>query len=325
MHLNEEYGLVTNEEHSFMPLVQTIVEYIFDIQDGLNADPFYDPKEGSVITLKNITSYAKYVNKKISAGQQLIPSWISNFNISILPNAMSNAYLNNIVFKDGKVSFDITVGDKTLKSETSFTEDLLHEFRHAYQKWVKLNKGLKTQSDKSKDVYSAFTKLYNNETVPKILDFFIDEYYLDGVVLSDGSFTDKDMIENIIKYSFYLTDAEESVAYRENFSTRLAEILKKRDFHYDGQLLNDLDFSQFSVPIYRVYAGYLQFWKNTNKIDNKLKEEVCEDLKDIMDKAGFSASDSKTAFDKMTRYMILNLSKAISSFNKIFANVVRLS
>lgn len=59
MFLEESYGIVMND-NKWDDLCSLIVDYIYDIEGGLNSNPFIDNSDEVTIKKNHIVSYYKY-------------------------------------------------------------------------------------------------------------------------------------------------------------------------------------------------------------------------------------------------------------------------
>ena len=138
--IKESQGLVDKDGIQWNDLSNLITDYVYDLQNGLNVDPFYNGEDAE-ISIKQIESYYQYINSK-RLPNYVIPDWIDSFTINIIKDKNSNgtflkrtAKLNN-----NKLVFTIEINNTNMENPDAFCNTLIHEFQHAYTHWIELTK-----------------------------------------------------------------------------------------------------------------------------------------------------------------------------------------
>ena len=288
--LIESQGLVDKDGIQWYDLADLITEYIYDLQHGLNADPFYD-EDNETITKGSIEGYYQYKNSK-KMPSYIIPDWIGRFNINIIKDKISggtflktNAKLND----NQKLNFTIEIG-KSIESPDLCCNTLVHEFQHAYTWWLVLTKRLKLHNARTGNLYHHATKGFDNSRYSKDFVPMAMQKFPDLVEIHNEVFEDAEYLERIILTGFYHSDVDEMRSFIQEYAKEMMRIIKtnyesissqikqslelKQDFNNlskDEQLrsniLNNVYPNYNDNKFYKVYRAYYEFYKKLEKMN----------------------------------------------------------
>lgn len=294
MRLNEAHGVITDPKKSTDKLVELIVDYIYDVEDGLNSYINLDPHTEPIITLSILKSYWKYKHNNVFK-QDIIPEWIGNFKIKIeeYKNQVYAALYtgkSTLNKETNKLDFDIIITDNSSKSTTRFAKELSHEFRHAYTDYIKKTVNNPNLYKKDMDLYKLGTQYARKYSI-------VSHWDIDYIDVNEKIFTDKEYIQTAIFKSLYYLDASEIQSYLQEFAMALK--LKIQDYAEDiekalkqsrelkknyknlnnadkwmSNIQNNVPVSCYQINIYRTYKALYIFWSSIDKIDPSLLDEV---------------------------------------------------
>lgn len=357
MKIFESNGIVTEEGKQWNDLCDLITDYIFDIQNGLNADPFYDPYN-IVIKRSNISSYYKYKFHKNIEDTTIIPNWIGKFEIQLTEDLKSKGSFKNssVNLENGKINFKIALKDYANRPADEFRETLSHEIRHAYTSWLELTNNYQSRTLDQKKLYKEVigtlsdAKEKNNYNILNA----IKSYSIDNIVLKDEIFTNIDEVANIISASLYYTDIDEIHSFLQEFAMSIRNLLKtnkekiikkikesnnlKIDYNlltkpqqWCSNILNNIDITNYSSQYFRIYKILDLFWTNIQKIDSETKQlAISQCSKSIKLYMHLPISKKLIKYDGDEDIIMNNLQenqqkiikKVLIQMNKIFANII---
>ena len=351
MFLEESYGIVMND-NKWDDLCSLIVDYIYDIQGGLNSNPFMDNSDEVIIKKNHIISYYKYKynTQKIN---ELIPNWIYDFKIILLTehSTAGSFKKSEATLVNDKLNFTIIIKDGVGKTPNEFNDTLIHEFRHAYTQWLELTKNFQVYStNNSKLLYNAIiSKL---KELPNIN--IVKQINIDSVVLNENIYSDKPAFQNAIIKSLYYTRPDEITSFLQEFANQIKYKISLKEYDikksiYDSNelkkkyntlnnedkwksnILNNIDISGYSSKIYSQYQGLLLFWKYIEKTNEELLDESLSDLRKIIKlylNIPISKSIDSKYIDVIDVYKDIAqqqqniIKKVLTKMNKIFAMLI---
>lgn len=297
--IKESQGIVDKDGIQWFDLSDLITDYVYDLQNGLNADPFYDADNES-ITKGNIESYYQYKHaKKIPS--YIIPDWIGSFTINIIKDKDSNGTFLKKTSKlndSKKLVFTIEIG-QAIESPDLFCNTLVHEFQHAYTWWLALTKHIMLHNNRRGNLYMHASKGFDNTYYSDNFVPLAMQKFPDLIEINDDIFNNAEGLERIILTGFYHSDVDEIRSFIQEFAKDMMRIIKnnyelisaqikrslefKGDFNhinkdeqYRSNILNniytDYNFSKY----YKIYKAYYEFYKKLEKmeIDDNIATQV---------------------------------------------------
>lgn len=292
MKIQESQGIVTDEKIAWDKLCSCIVEYIYDFDRGLNANPFNE--DISEIYLKNIISYYKYQYGILN--KDIVPSWIGDFEIEMDNTIGPSAWFEKSTAKliDSKLVFKIKINDYK-NNKDKFYETLIHEFRHAYTTWIEKTKGVTIRKPSHRQLYVDATNSFRNDKFDNTYSF-VERYEDEKVILKNDIYQNANKIEHCILKSFYYIDIDEINSFLQEYGA-----------HIKKQLLNDKNYSYYDSSYYRIYASYFEFWNNLiSNIDDMIIDEVVQNIK-----------------DPIKRYLNIDICKSLVTHNRNSQDVIK--
>ena len=296
--IKESQGLVDKDGIQWNDLSDLITDYVYDLQNGLNADPFYNGEDAE-ISLKQIESYYQYKNSK-RLPNYIIPDWIGSFTINIIKDKDNNgtflkrtAKLNN-----NKLVFTIEA-DTDMENPDAFCNTLVHEFQHAYTHWIELTKKIHLHDNRSANLYHHSTKAFDDEKYGGNCLPMAMQKFEDLIEINDVVYTNPQYLERALLTGFYYSDIDEIRSFIQEFATDMMKKIKKDivnirkqikqslefkgDFNnvskieqFNSNILNNLSISCYSSIYYKAYKAYYNFYKKLEKtnIDSEVAFEA---------------------------------------------------
>ena len=287
--INESQGLIDKDGIQWNDLSDLITDYVYDLQNGLNADPFYNG-EDTEISMGQIESYYQYINSK-KIPNYIIPNWISSFTINIIRDKNNNgsflkksAKLNN-----NKLVFTIEV-NTNMENPDAFCNTLVHEFQHAYTRWIELTKKLYLHNNRTANLYYHSTKAFDDEKYGGKYHPMVMQKFEDLIEINDEIYTNPQYLERTLLTGFYYSDVDELRSFIQEFATDMMKKIKndivnirkqikqslefKGDFNnvskieqFNSNILNNLSISCYSSKYYKIYKAYYNFYKKLEKMN----------------------------------------------------------
>lgn len=301
MLLNEAYGAVTEKGLEWNSLCNAIIEYMFDVKDGLNADPFYNYNKTPyfIVNRSNITSYYKYRHGSLTAS--FIPNWIDDFTLILIDDEKYyNGFFNKAkaLIKNGKLNFQIYMYNH-LDQDTSF-EVLTHEFMHAYEFYNKTIKG--RPATKKTGIYQKYLEDSKNGVYKPIK--LVGAWGSDFLEINAGIYNDIELFENAVRHTFYLLDNSEIKSFIQQYTSDIARKINRKNNECYQYLLNvytekkNIDITDFPVIFrdnfrYREYEATYKIWKNIDRVDFDVADQAVEDLKSYINMYNHKPSDTE--------------------------------
>ena len=362
MKINESQGIVTNE-NKWDALCKIISTYIYDIEDGLNADPFYvdDPNVDIPITLKNVNSYSKYKYHK--SIDKIIPTWVGKAKIEYVEgnNKIQGAFIKSTAeINNGKLDFTIRLIDANIPDEKETYSVLVHEFRHAYTRFLELSKGISIISKKDQHIYSTILNRMRNKEYGKIN--LISTYYKDSVVIDESIYENCDRLYSAFLSSLYYANNNEVKSFLEQFNADMEEQFKdnKKEIEdairktssiknynslsdieqYNSRILNIMPVTPYDSSYFRRYKAYQILWENIDKIPDDITVDLFNRLKSVISIYLYNnilnvdiLDDFNNAYNGFTGHNIVikkkvknkilpQLEKVVRKMNQIYANKI---
>lgn len=289
-YIQESQGLIDKDGIQWNDLSDLITEYVFDLEHGLNSDPFYEVDNES-ITRGNIEGYYQYRNSK-KMPSYIIPEWIGTFNINIVKDKSSKgtfikktAKLNNW----NKLDFTIEIGS-AIEEPDYFCNTLVHEFQHAYTFWIELTKHILLHNNKTANLYQHAQKGFHGDKYKEKFVPFVMQKFPDLVEINDDVFNNVESVERIILTGFYHSDIDEARSFIQEFANDIMHKIKnnikdiqkeikqalefKGDFNnisrtkqIQSNILNNISINCYSSRYYKIYKSYYNFYKKLQKIN----------------------------------------------------------
>ena len=287
--IKESQGLVDKDGIQWYDLSDLITDYVYDLQNGLNADPFYNGGDAE-ISVKQIESYYQYVNSK-RIPDYIIPNWVGSFTIDIIKDKNNkgtflkrNAKLNN-----NKLVFTIEV-NTNMENPNAFCDTLVHEFQHAYTHWIELTKQIRLYNSRSANLYYHSTKAFDDKKYGGNYHPMAMQKFEDLIEINNEIYTNPRYLERTLLTGFYYSDIDEIRSFIQEFAADMMKKIKsdivnikkqikqslefKGDFNnvskieqFNSNILNNLSISCYSSKYYKTYKAYYNFYKKLEKMN----------------------------------------------------------
>lgn len=295
--LIESQGLVDKDGIQWYDLSDLITEYIYDLQHGLNSDPFYDG-ESAVINENQIKSYYQYLHSK-EMPSYIIPDWIGGFLIVLRKAKRTNG---TFLAKEAKLVNNVLVftieANDSMDSPDLLRNTLVHEFQHAYSFWLQLTKGVSFHNAKTSNMYRHATKGFDNERYGGQYHPMVMQKFVDYLEINDEIFENPLYLERTILTGFYYSNTDEIRSFTQEFATDIMHQIKnnidtirdeiktslkfKGDFNnvtkeeqFRSNILNNLSITCYSSRYYKVYKSYYKFYKKLETMN--VDEDIAYD------------------------------------------------
>ncbi len=210
----ESDGVVTNNSTTqWNDLCYAIIDYIWDFENGL---PIKENED--FITRKDLEQYFINQNKNI-----IIPEWIGNFTIKIDKNFQAYGAFNNKYseLENNKLNFEVILKER---QKDLMYETLVHEFRHAYDRYIKLLNNIKPtkQEQNNQQIYKKKNNVFLTDDI-KLIKNFTDEY----LEINESIFQDPKLLAKELIISFYYTDKPETNSFLQQFYVSMNIIINQ--------------------------------------------------------------------------------------------------
>lgn len=276
--LQESQGLVDKDGIQWNDLSDLITEYVYDLQHGLNSDPFYADEDITTIGKGTIEGYYQYIHSK-AMPSYIIPEWIYSFNIYIVKDKTSKGSFikSKAQLRDNKLLFGIEISN-TQNTPDSFCDTLVHEFQHAYTFWLELSKGIKSfNTAKRANMYHHAGKGFDNKRYGGNKHPMTIQKFADYLEINDEIFENPKYLERTILVGFYYSDFDEIRSFtqefandimrqiRKNISGIIEEIREARQEHKN--ILDAISITCYDSVYYKMYKSYYTFYKKLSKMN----------------------------------------------------------
>ncbi len=295
--LKESQGIVDKDGIQWYDLSDLITDYIYDLQHGLNSDPFYDG-ESAVINENQIQSYYQYLHSK-EMPSYIIPNWVGGFIIVLRKAKRTNGtflakdaqLVNNVLL------FTIEVND-SMDSPNLLRNTLVHEFQHAYSFWLQSAKSANFYNAKTRNMYRYAIKGFEDEKYGGQYHPMAIQKFVDYVEVNNEIFKNPLYLERTILTGFYYSNIDEIRSFTQEFTTDIMHQIKnnidtirdeiktslkfKGDFNnvtkeeqFRSNILNNLSVTCYSCKYYKIYKLYYKFYKKLENIN--VDEDIAYD------------------------------------------------
>ena len=353
--IKESQGLVDKDGIQWNDLSDLITDYVYDLQNGLNADPFYNGEDAE-ISLKQIESYYQYKNSK-RIPNYIIPDWIGSFTINIIKDKDNNgtflkrtAKLNN-----NKLVFTIEA-DTDMENPDAFCNTLVHEFQHAYTHWIELTKKIHLHDNRSANLYHHSTKAFDDEKYGGNYLPMAMQKFEDLIEINDVVYTNPQYLERALLTGFYYSDIDEIRSFIQEFAADMMKKIKKDivnirkqikqslefkgDFNnvskieqFNSNILNNLSISCYSSKYYKMYKAYYNFYKKLEKmnVDFDVASEAIKGASNAIRMALYISptkkliqfeGDENDLLKKIAKKQIPIYENALKKMQKIFVKLI---
>lgn len=344
-YLKESQGLIDKDGVQWLNLCDLIVEYIYDLQHGLNSDPFYDEDYIS-ITKSVLESYYQYKHSKQNPSY-IFPKWIHTFNVILLKDKVSSGTFLKKEAKlsgDNKLIFTIEINDYTDINPDSMHNTLIHEFQHAYSTWLELTKNINIYNKRDIELYNHAqtgfdNKKYGNGKLP-----LSQMSFNDFLEINDEVFDNTLYMERILLTSFYYIDKDEIRSFIQEFGSDMMKIIKKniktlqseikeankfkgnfnnisKSEQWSSNILNNISINCYDSKYFKIYKSYESFFKKLMVFN--LDEEIASEVVDKLNKPIKTFLNKKTELNKFDGDATKILQEIAKRQLKIFNNVTR--
>lgn len=352
--VNESQGLIDKDGIQWNDLSDLITEYVYDLQHGLNADPFYNGNEAHI---KNgtIESYYQYKHSK-KMPNYIIPNWIGTFDITILETNTKGRFLQTLAKLDNnkKLNFIIEI-NSNIDEPNLLCNTLVHEFQHAYSTWLQLTKNFKFYNNKQFKLYKQSTTAFHDKSYDS-LEAIAKQSFIDYIDIKDEVFENPKYLEKTLLTSFYYASEDESRSFIQEFAidiihkikdnhdvivNEIKESLKfKENFNeissenkFKSNILNNLSISCYDSYYYKVYKIYYNFYKRllNTYIDEDVASEVISNtgktiklylnILSAKKLINFSGDENKI-LKQIAKKQILFYEKVLKKMQKIYVKII---
>lgn len=352
--IKESQGLVDKDGIQWYDLSDLITDYVYDLQNGLNADPFYDGGDAE-ISIKQIESYYQYKNSK-KIPSYIIPEWIGEFVIKILKDkASSGSFLRGqAILKNNKLNFTIEISGK-INNPDGFNSTLVHEFQHAYTCWINLSKKLKYNRQTS-DLYAKSTQAFDDSKYGENFHQLATQDFVDLIKVNNEIFKNPKYLERTLLSSFYYAEDSEIRSFIQEYAADIMQAIKRnitdikkqikqslefkgnfnnipKSEQYQSNILNNLTINYYSSKYYKIYWSYYLFYKklaNMNIDEDVAYEAIKNASKAIKLFLGINmtkklvnfSGDENAVLKQIAKKQIPIYEKVLKKMQKIFVKLI---
>lgn len=302
-YVNESQGIVDKDGIQWYDLCDLVIKYIFDLQSGLNSDPFYNGGD-AYISKGDIESYYQYINSK-KIPEYIFPKWIGKFKIHLIQNKSSkgtflsgSATLNN----KNQLNFEIELNDSKDNDPDIMCDTLIHEFQHAYSKWIKLSKNIEYKpkvANKKQKLYKQSQNAFHDKKYGGNRMIISSQVFADTIEILDEAFENPLYLERLLLMGFYYSDEDEYRSFIQEFARDIMRIIKnniekiqqeikqslkfKGDYNkitkieqFQSNILNNLSITCYNSNYYKRYKTFYNFYDKLSKIN--IDEDVAHEV-----------------------------------------------
>lgn len=352
--INESQGLVDKDGIQWNDLSDLITDYVYDLQNGLNADPFYNGEDAE-ISMKQIESYYQYKNSK-KMPTYIIPDWIGQFKIIIKNKISKGSFLPYTAkINDNKLSFTIEI-NSSQSSPDAFCDTLVHEFQHAYSYWLQITKKFNFFNNKTIKLYRYAQKGFDDSQYTESRVGMASKPFKDFVDIDNTAFKSAEKLERLLLTSFYYIDKDEIRSYIAEFANDIMHQIKKNikaikkeikqslefkgDFNklstiekFQSNILNNISISCYDSSYYQIYEAYYKFFKEIEKnyIDSDIANQTVRNNSYVIKTyLGISISKNIIKFDGDANKILVKIAKkqipiyknVLKKMQKIFVKLI---
>ena len=354
--LIESQGMIDKDGIQWNDLADLLTEYIYDLQHGLNADPFYDGNEAD-INKGTIESYYQFTHSK-RMPDYIIPNWIGSFNVHLINSKITNgtflqkeAKLND----DNKLVFTIEARN-SMDSPNNLCNTFVHELQHAYSTWIQLTKNIRFHDNRSTRMYYHSTKAFDDQKYGGNKHPMVLQKFSDFLEINDEIFENPLYLERTLLAGFYYSDVDEIRSFtqefandimhkiKDNFDTIREEIKQSLKFKDDfnsiakvdqikSNVLNNLSITCYNSKYYKTYKSYYNFYKKLEKMNvdedvaykaikgSSHAVRICLNIP-VNKKLVEFDGDGNKVLKQIAQKQLPIYDNAIKKMNKIFAKII---
>lgn len=293
--INESNGIVENDQKQWWDLCDLIVDYVYDLHDGLNSDPLYDPDD-TEIHIDNIISYYNYKNSQ-KMPDYIIPDWIGDLIIYVKNDIPVGGYFmrdSAIIDEDGRLNFSVTINEKNLTPD-KMRDTLSHEIGHGYTFWLEFINDFSIKSGRDKQLYSYAKNAFASDSkygskIPLTIKSSNRGRNNRSIKLNPEIFTNQLKFEQTILTSFYYSDKSEIKSFMMSFGSQMMQIilnnigqikqvLRENQGKTYTHILSQIPVSCYDNQFYKIYKSYQEFWNGIDNVEDEIIETTVNSIK----------------------------------------------
>lgn len=348
--INEAHGVVQGKDKDWKQLSECIIDYIYDLDNGLNVNPNYTG-DRITIDMNEIVDYYKRVNNLKSLPDGFIPEWVNHFQLTLDEESKTKGlFVNDFKLVDGKLVFRIVLNNSYKRTAESMVDTLIHEFRHAYTKYINLSKNTNIKTHTDQKIYNSVQKqLHENPLdTPSITKYNSNN---DVLILDYSIYNNAEALAKYVLLSIYYIDKEELTSYYQEYNNQIERIINnnkediessirqsnklKFDFNkltrpeqFASNIMNNISVSPFQSSIYKIYKSYQLLWENIFKADDEILEKTIDlvnrNIKlflntDLTKKLIKFQGDERTVFKNLQEKILNRINSIIYKMDRLFA------